>query len=266
MARSGTAPQPIAFRAQPGQTVTVRGAQYGFYLSARNWITIDGFDVTDTTSDGIHVVERPRQAARQHGHVRRRAGLGLSPRASRLERDRLRGRRQHGHAQLQLRDLSATCHARRSAANDLAFNAKQFSRAASGIRLHSSPGNTISRNVSHDNEDSGIELVTGSDGNLVVDNVSTPTATTASTTSMPATRSSSPTASTTTSRPESTPRAAPRGPSWPTTSAWTTGSTARAQNIRVDAQSTRGPRSTTTWCTSARRGRSSCGGAPSTRR
>ena len=55
--------------------------------------------------------------------------------------------------------------------NRVFANARVFERAASGIRLHSSPANTISSNVSHDNEDSGIEFVTGSNNNLVVNNV-----------------------------------------------------------------------------------------------
>jgi parallel beta-helix repeat protein len=37
-------------------------------------------------------------------------------------------------------------------------NAQVYQRAASGIRLYGSSQNTISSNVSHENEDSGIEL------------------------------------------------------------------------------------------------------------
>jgi parallel beta-helix repeat protein len=51
-------------------------------------------------------------------------------------------------------------------------NARGFERAASGIRLYHATGNTVSSNVSHHNEDSGIELFTSSNNNLVVNNVS----------------------------------------------------------------------------------------------
>ena len=50
-------------------------------------------------------------------------------------------------------------------------NAKRFERAAAGFRLYDAHANTITRNVSHDNEDSGIEL-DRSDGNVVSNNVS----------------------------------------------------------------------------------------------
>jgi parallel beta-helix repeat protein len=56
--------------------------------------------------------------------------------------------------------------------NESSFNAKVFSRAASGIRLHSSRGNTVASNVAHDNEDFGLEIVTGSNNKLLVNNVS----------------------------------------------------------------------------------------------
>jgi parallel beta-helix repeat protein len=55
--------------------------------------------------------------------------------------------------------------------NRVFSNARVFERAASGIRLHSSPSNVISSNVSHDNEDSGIECVNTSNNNLIVTNV-----------------------------------------------------------------------------------------------
>ena len=46
-----------------------------------------------------------------------------------------------------------------------------YQRAASGIRLYASPGNTVSANITHDNEDSGIEFDAGSNNNLVFNNV-----------------------------------------------------------------------------------------------
>ena len=44
-------------------------------------------------------------------------------------------------------------------------------RAAAGIDVQS-PSNTINRNISHDNEDSGIQLYNGANNCLVFDNVS----------------------------------------------------------------------------------------------
>ncbi len=49
--------------------------------------------------------------------------------------------------------------------NRVFSNARVVTRAASGIRLYSSTGNTVISNVSYDNEDSGIESYTGSNNN-----------------------------------------------------------------------------------------------------
>jgi parallel beta-helix repeat protein len=174
VARSGTAPQPVVFRAQPGQTVTVHGGQHGFYVSSRSWVTVQGFHVADTTSDGIHVsstsahikvLDNTVTSAGQPVSGLTAKGISLTDVTdSVVDGNTITHNSDYGIYLVRSTGVEV-------ADNELAFNAKEFTRAASGIRLHSSPGNTISRNVSHDNEDSGIELVTGSDGNLVVDNV-----------------------------------------------------------------------------------------------
>ncbi len=53
MVRSGSAGNPITFSADPGVTVT-GAASYGFRVSGRSYITIDGFNITDTTDRGIY--------------------------------------------------------------------------------------------------------------------------------------------------------------------------------------------------------------------
>src|SRR5262249_1075544 len=54
--------------------------------------------------------------------------------------------------------------------NETYNNASQYIRQAPGIDLRSS-GNTVANNISHDNEDSGIQLFTGATNNLVVNHV-----------------------------------------------------------------------------------------------
>src|SRR5205085_9884805 len=55
--------------------------------------------------------------------------------------------------------------------NNVAYaNASQYARQAPGIDVRSS-GNTIANNISHDNEDSGIQLFPGGANNLVTNNV-----------------------------------------------------------------------------------------------
>jgi parallel beta-helix repeat protein len=55
--------------------------------------------------------------------------------------------------------------------NRVFANARQYERAASGIRVYLSTGNTVASNVSYGNEDSGIELANAAHDNLVVNNI-----------------------------------------------------------------------------------------------
>ena len=54
--------------------------------------------------------------------------------------------------------------------NQSSFNAQGWQRNANGINV-TSPGNVITANVTHDNEDTGIQLYTGANNNLVTLNV-----------------------------------------------------------------------------------------------
>ncbi|HET7517423.1 MAG TPA: DUF1565 domain-containing protein, partial [Actinomycetes bacterium] len=55
VARSGTAAAPIVFTTAPGASATVTGGTFGFKTSSRSWVTIIGFDITQTSGNGIHV-------------------------------------------------------------------------------------------------------------------------------------------------------------------------------------------------------------------
>ena len=57
---SGTASAPIVFRPAVGSVVTVSGDYHGFKISARSWVTISGFRVTNTEDDGIDVEDSTR--------------------------------------------------------------------------------------------------------------------------------------------------------------------------------------------------------------
>jgi len=172
--RSGTAGAAIVFAAQPGATVTVRGGSYGFYLSLRSYVTIDGFTVTATTSDGI-VVKSSSHITVQDNDVSR-AGkpvLGQTAKGIRVEASTDSSILRNTVANNTLYGIYLVSGSTRNEVsnNNIFGNAEVFARAASGIRLHGSPGNTISANVSHDNEDSGIEFVSNSTNNLAVNNV-----------------------------------------------------------------------------------------------
>ncbi|HYM57163.1 MAG TPA: right-handed parallel beta-helix repeat-containing protein [Solirubrobacteraceae bacterium] len=172
--RSGTAGAEIVFAAQPGATVTVRGGSYGFYLASRSYVTIDGFTVTATTSDGIvlksssHITVQDNDVRRAGQPVQGQTAKGIRVEASTdssIRRNTVANNTQYGIYLL-------TGSTRNEISNNNIFgNAQVFARAASGMRVHGSPGNTISSNLSHDNEDSGIEFVSNSSNNLVVNNV-----------------------------------------------------------------------------------------------
>jgi parallel beta-helix repeat protein len=66
--------------------------------------------------------------------------------------------------------LDATTSGVQVTGNEAFGNARGYSRAAPGIDVRGHD-NTIDRNVSHDNEDSGLQFYSGSHDNLVVDNL-----------------------------------------------------------------------------------------------
>jgi parallel beta-helix repeat protein len=173
--KSGVSGSPVTFRAEPGETVTVTGRNNGFYVSSKSWITIEGFNVTRTIEDGLYVSKSSHiELINNHVSFAGQPSSGSVAKGIRLSNttdslvsgNTVDHNTDYGIYVL----LGATRN--EIVDNEVSFNARQFTRAASGIRLHNSSGNTIAANVSHHNEDSGIEVVTGSDNNLVANNVS----------------------------------------------------------------------------------------------
>jgi parallel beta-helix repeat protein len=170
---SGTASAPIMFAAAPGATPTVTGGTYGFYISGKSYVTVQGFNVTGTTDDGIVVKANSSNVTIRSNHVSYcgQPVSGKTAKGIRIENssnsivenntvDHLTsyGIYVPGSTGILVRG------------NESFANAFGYQRAASGIRLYSSSGNTVSGNTSHDNEDSGID-VDHSTNNLVVNNL-----------------------------------------------------------------------------------------------
>jgi parallel beta-helix repeat protein len=172
--RSGSTDNPVVFRADPGETVTVTGDDYGFYVSGKLWVTIEGFNVTNTISDGIHVSSASKNV-KLIGNTVSYAGkpeLGLTAKGISVTDSTnsvVQDNVVHHNSTYGIYLSNST--GNQVVGNTSSFNAKVFSRGASGIRLHTANNNTVSSNVTHDNEDSGIELVTGSRDNLIVNNL-----------------------------------------------------------------------------------------------
>jgi parallel beta-helix repeat protein len=172
--RNGAANNPVIFEAAPGETVTVTSNDYGFYASGRSWVTIRGFRVANTADDGFHVSSGASNIKLIGNHVisagtpngsDEAEGISVTDSSNVVVQDNLvEDGSSYGIYVVNSTGVQVF-------RNESRFNAEVVARKASGIRIHSSDGNTISSNLTHNNEDSGIEFVTGSANNLVVNNV-----------------------------------------------------------------------------------------------
>jgi parallel beta-helix repeat protein len=174
MVTSGTAKKPISFVAAPGATVTVGGQKSGFVISGKRWIRVKGFRVTNTRSYGIRVTNSARITLMQN-RVRfsgkpvsggTRTGIRLDNVADSV----VAGNTADHNTNFGIALINGST--RNDVRNNHVFeNARGHIRAAAGIRLTASPGNTVRGNVSHHNEDSGIESYAGSNNTLLHNNV-----------------------------------------------------------------------------------------------
>jgi parallel beta-helix repeat protein len=174
VADSGTSTAPIVFTAAPGATVTVTGQANGFVVSARSWVTIAGFNVTNTTGVGIKVSDSSRITL-SGNHV---SYAGQPVRGKTSEgiflanvTDSLVSRNTADHNAEAGILLKAGSSGNEVSGNVVFSNARGYVRAAPGIRVYSAPGNTVAGNIAHHNEDSGIEFYTGSNDSLAYNNV-----------------------------------------------------------------------------------------------
>jgi parallel beta-helix repeat protein len=172
---SGTAAARVTVAATPGTSPVVgTGSQaHGVYLSARNYVTVAGLTVSGTSSDGVYVTNCTNVTLSGV-----RSTLSGQPNQSGFAK----GFKVIGTTNSTITGSTADhntdsgIYLAQGATGDLIVgnttfaNARQYTRAAPGIDLRSG-GNAVLNNVSHDNEDSGIQLYPGSDGSLVANNV-----------------------------------------------------------------------------------------------
>jgi parallel beta-helix repeat protein len=171
---SGVSGSPIVFRPAPGATVTISGAKHGFTISNQSWITVSGFTIQRSTSNGIYVFNA--------------TGLTLSGNTVRTSGQRVSGATAYGmylnsttRSVVQgnlVTDNSASgifvtngSTGNQLVGNESSWNAYGYVRNAVGIDLRA-PGNLVTGNRTHDNEDSGIQSYPGGDRNTIVGNVS----------------------------------------------------------------------------------------------
>jgi parallel beta-helix repeat protein len=170
---SGTASAPIVFAAAPGASVIITGGNYGFYVSGKSYLTVRGFRITSTSEAGIHITGSSNitlsgnhvSYAGQPASGQIKAGIRLTDTT-----DSLVEANTVDHNTLAGIYLNGTTTRVRVVGNHAFMNAAGYTRLAPGIDVRSS-GNTVANNVSHDNEDSGLQFYTGGSNSLVVSNV-----------------------------------------------------------------------------------------------
>jgi len=172
---SGTAAAPVTVTAADGAHPVVGGGQVdGVYLANRSNVTVSGLTVDGATGDGVYVTG---------GQSITLSGLRVTGSGQPTAAGYAKGIKLIGTTGSTVRDstvdhntdsgiyLAQGSTGNTITGNETYANARVYTRAAPGIDLRSG-GNTVVGNVSHDNEDTGIQLYTGSDGSLVAGNVS----------------------------------------------------------------------------------------------
>jgi parallel beta-helix repeat protein len=170
-ANSGVAGSPITFTANPG--VTISGGTRAFSISSRNYIVINGFTVTGTSSYGIYVSGGSNDVVSNNSVSF--AGQPVSGSAvagiyiSNLAGGTVSGNVSHDNSAHGILLTGSTTGVTVSG-NMSYHNAYQYQRNANGID-DIAPGNSIIGNVTYSNEDSGINIYPGANNTLVADNV-----------------------------------------------------------------------------------------------
>jgi parallel beta-helix repeat protein len=174
ISNSGTSDAPIVFTAAPGASVIVNGVGNGFSMSNKSWITINGFFLNGTANYGISVfggsfitISNNRvTSAGTPVSGSSKSGIRLTGTTDSLVQGNISDHNSdHGI-------LITTGSTRNRITGNIVFNnAREYVRAATGIRIYQSPDNIVDHNVSHDNEDTGLEAYAGSNNTLFYDNV-----------------------------------------------------------------------------------------------
>ena len=172
--RSGTAGAPITLAGTPGATV-LSGGTNGVKVSSRSYLTVTGITTTGTTGAGLYV-SSSSNVVLGNDHVMNAGTTGVEGATSQgiylnkvtdsTVRDNVTDHNSDAGIYLTNNSTNVTI-----SGNTSAWNAFGYVRNAPGIDLRS-PGNTVVRNIVHDNEDTGIQLYTGGSNNLVADNLS----------------------------------------------------------------------------------------------
>jgi parallel beta-helix repeat protein len=170
VAASGAAGSPVTFT---GSGATVTGGTNGFKISSKSYVTIKGFTVTKTTGVGIlvsgsnHITIDGNDVSyagqRTSGYTAK--GISLSGTTA----STVQGNKTHDNSDAGI-GVTSSSSGNQITGNESYSNARGYTRAAAGIDLRNSPNNTVSGNILHNNEDSGLNVWTYSDGSTASSN------------------------------------------------------------------------------------------------
>jgi parallel beta-helix repeat protein len=173
IAKSGKSGAPIVFTAAAGATVTVSGQAHGFTISSKSYVTIQGFNVNTTSGEGISITgSKHITLSGNHVSYAGQPVAGQTAAGIRLAdtTDSLVQANTVDHNTLAGIYLNGTTTRVQVLGNNTYMNAAGYARLAPGIDVRS-PGNTVAGNVSHDNEDSGLQFYPGGSNSLAVNNL-----------------------------------------------------------------------------------------------
>ncbi len=171
---SGSASAPVTVTAWPGRQPRVgTGVAYAASISNRAFVTISDLQVAGTTSIGIYVsggdhisiLDNEVVGAGQPVKGRIAQGIRLSGTSNGL----VQGNYTHHNSDHGIMLNNGTT-GMTIAYNLSTFNAENYQRNANGINVVSA-GNSLIGNITHDNEDSGINFYPGGNDNLAAANV-----------------------------------------------------------------------------------------------
>ncbi|MGH2650638.1 MAG: right-handed parallel beta-helix repeat-containing protein, partial [Actinomycetota bacterium] len=152
----------------PGEVELLVGRRnYGFNMSGKSWITIEGFTIAHTESRGIYVNTGCSDIVIARDTVSYSNVYGIQAVNGQrvvIERCRTSDNNLHG---IGLTAGSTACTVR---SNESLRNADPSVRRANGIFLFGAPGNSIHGNRLHDNQDSGVHFGDGSNDCLSYNN------------------------------------------------------------------------------------------------
>jgi parallel beta-helix repeat protein len=152
----------------PGLHQTMVGARlYGFHMVTRSWIVIDGFNVTRSDSRGIHLQADCSNVTISHitASLCDESGIQvIGGSGNVVDGNTVADNGPHG---ISLIDGANHCIVR----DNESYGAKDPDiRRADGIYLYAATSNSVYRNRTHDNQDSGIHFGPGANDNVAWDN------------------------------------------------------------------------------------------------